>query len=265
MKKLILALSLLAFIGCAKVDQTERGVILHGGSVAGTVQPGYAFYIPIYTDIAHMPVKVQLETMRLEAGSKDMQKVTVGVNVNFHLDPTKVADIYSKYGSDVVVTALQPKIRETITGVTPQYKPEEMLQKREEVRMRMENALRAKLDSADSHIIIDGFTIYEFTFLEKFNQAIEDKQVAEQNAEKEKNVKQMVEYQRDQKVIAAQADSAIKVMSAQADSIAITKIMKALSNTNAKTYIAKQWIDAWNGELPKVGGMEKIMPIIDMK
>ena len=156
MKKLILALSLLAFIGCAKVDQTERGVILHGGSVAGTVQPGYAFYIPIYTDIARMPVKVQLETMRLEAGSKDMQKVTVGVNVNFHLDPTKVADIYSKYGSDVVVTALQPKIRETITGVTPQYKPEEMLQKREEVRLRMENALRDKLDSADSHMSMDN-------------------------------------------------------------------------------------------------------------
>lgn len=75
----------------------------------------------------------------------------------------------------------------------------------------------------------------------------------------------MVEYQRDQKVIAAQADSSIKVMNAQADSIAITKVLKALNNPNARTYIAKQWIDAWNGELPKVGGMEKIMPIVDLK
>lgn len=139
------------------------------------------------------------------------------------------------------------------------------MQKREEVRLRMENALRSKLDSADSHIILDGFTIYEFKFLDKFNQAIEDKQVAEQNAEKEKNVKRMVEYQRDQKVIAAQADSSIKVMNAQADSIAITKVLKALNNPNARTYIAKQWIDAWNGELPKVGGIDKIMPIVDMK
>ena len=268
MKKLITLIAIMAFLaltGCTKVDQTERGVVLHGGSVAGTVEAGYTGYIPIYTEIVHMPVKVQLETMRIEAGSKDMQQVTVGVNVNYHIDPAKVAETYSKYGRDVVVTALQPKMRETITGVTPQYKPEEMLQKREEVRLRMESALRAKLDSADSHIILDGFTIYEFKFLDKFNQAIEDKQVAEQNAEKEKNVKQMVEYQRDQKVIAAQADSSIKVMNAQADSIAITKVLKALNNPNAKTYIAKQWIDAWNGELPKVGGIDKIMPIVDMK
>ena len=268
MKKIISIFALLIlvmFTGCTKIDQTERGVILHGGSVAGTVDAGYTPYIPIYTEIVHMPVKVQLESMRIEAGSKDMQQVTVGVNVNYHIDPVKVAETYSKYGLDVVVTALQPKMRETITGVTPQYKPEEMLQKREEVRLRMENALRAKLDSAESHIIIDGFTIYLFQFTDKFNTAIEDKQVAEQNAEKEKNIKKMVEYQRDQKIISAQADSSIKVMNAKADSIAISIALKALSNPNAKTYISKLWIDAWNGELPKVAGNEKIMPIIDMK
>ena len=268
MKKLITEFALLlvfVFTGCAEIDQTERGVVLNFGKVSETLEPGLNFYNVITENVVRIPVKTQLETMRVGAGSKDMQEVTVGVNVNYHIDPTKVADVYGQYGKDVVVTILQPKMRETITGVTPQYAPEEMLQKREEIRLRMENDLRAKLDSAKSHIVIDGFTIYEFKFDEKFNQAILDKQIAEQEAKREENVKKKVEYQRDQKVISAQADSTIRVMNAKADSLAIAIGMKALANPNAKAYINLKWIENWDGKLPNVVANEKVMPIVDMK
>lgn len=267
MKKLITILAVFALValtGCTKIDQTERGVVLHGGKYSGTVTPGYCVYVPLYTDIVHMPIKVRLETMRIEAGSKDMQKVIVGVNVNYHIQPDKVGDTYSKYGKDVVETALQTKMRETITGVTPQYDPEEMLQKREEIRLRMEQSLRAKLDSAQSYIVVDGFTIYEFTFSDAFSRAIEDKQVAAQNALKEKNVKEMVEYQRDQKKIAAEADSAITVMTARADSLAIAIKMKALANPHAAAYIKLQSINKWDGQVPQVSS-DKSMTIVDLK
>lgn len=268
MKKLITAFALLlvfAFTGCAEIDQTERGVVLNFGKVSETITPGLHFYNVITEKVVRMPVQTQLETMRVGAGSKDMQEVTVGVNVNYHIDPTKVADVYGQYGKEVVVTILQPKIRETVTGVTPQYAPEEMLQMREEIRLRMKNALRSKLDSANSHIVLDGFTIYEFKFDDKFNQAILDKQIAEQEAKREENVKKKVEYQRDQKVISAQADSTIRVMNAKADSLAIAIGMKALANPNAKSYINLKWIESWDGKLPNVVANDKVMPIVDMK
>lgn len=159
MKKLITAFALLlvfAFTGCAEIDQTERGVVLNFGKVSETIEPGLNFYNVITEEVVRIPVKTQLETMRVGAGSKDMQEVTVGVNVNYHIDPTKVADVYGQYGKDVVVTILQPKMRETITGVTPQYAPEEMLQKREEIRLRMENDLRAKLDWQNPILSLTG-------------------------------------------------------------------------------------------------------------
>lgn len=268
MKKLITAFALLlvfVFTGCAEIDQTERGVVLNFGKVSETIEPGLNFYNVITEEVVRIPVKTQLETMRVSAGSSDMQEVTVGVNVNYHIDPMKVADVYGQYGKDVVVTILQPKMRETITGVTPQYTPVEMLQKREEVRLRMENDLRGKLDSANSHIIIDGFTIYEFKFDEKFNTAILDKQVAEQNALKEKNILKAVEYQNDQKKIAAKADSAAKVIAAKADSVVIATRLKALKQQNSKEYITLQWIETWDGKLPNVIANDKVMPIVDMK
>lgn len=268
MKKLITAFALLlvfAFTGCAEIDQTERGVVLNFGKVSETLEPGLNFYNVITENVVRIPVKTQLESMRLGAGTKDMQDVTVGVNVNYHIDPTRVSDVYSQYGQDVIVTVLQPKMREVITGVTPQYTPEEMLQKREEVRFRMETALRSKLDSANSHIVIDGFTIYEFTFGGAFTKAIEDKQVAEQNALKEKNVLKKVEYENQQKVVAARADSTAKIISAKADSVAIAVKLKALKQQNSKEYITLQWIETWDGKLPNVVANDKIMPIVDMK
>lgn len=140
-----------------------------------------------------------------------------------------------------------------------------MLQKREEVRFRMETALRSKLDSANSHIVIDGFTIYEFTFGGAFTKAIEDKQVAEQNALKEKNVLKKVEYENQQKVVAARADSTAKIISAKADSVAIAVKLKALKQQNSKEYITLQWIETWDGKLPNVVANDKVMPIVDMK
>jgi regulator of protease activity HflC (stomatin/prohibitin superfamily) len=268
MKKLITAFALLlvfAFTGCAEIDQTERGVVLNFGKVNETITPGLHFYNVVTEKVVRFPVKIRLETMRVGAGSRDMQEVTVGVNVNYHIDPAKVAEVYGQYGTDVVTTVLQPKMRETITGVTPQYTPEEMLQKREEVRLRMESALRGKLDSANSHLLVDGFTIYEIKFDPKFNTAILDKQVAEQNALEQKNVLKKVEYENEQKKIAAKADSAAKVIAAKADSVVIATRLKALKQQNSKEYITLQWIETWDGKLPNVVANDKVMPIVDMK
>ena len=129
-----------------------------------------------------------------------------------------------------------------------------MLQKREEIRARMEAALKAKLDSAGSHIIVDGFTITEFQFSDAFNRAIEEKQVAEQLALKEQNVKKQVEYQNDQRVSRAKADSAV-----------IALQMDALKKQNGKDYLTLKWIEKWDGKLPQVNGTNGTMPLIDMR
>ena len=89
--------------------------------------------------------------------------------------------------------------------------------------------------------------------------------MAEQNALKEKNVLKKVEYENQQKVVAARADSTAKIISAKADSVAIAVKLKALKQQNSKEYITLQWIETWDGKLPNVVANDKIMPIVDMK
>ena len=246
MKKLILIMAAtLALLGCAQIDETERGVVLQFGKYSETFEPGLNFYNILTKEIVRIPVSTQLEAVKIESGSKDLQTVYVGTNVNYHVDPLNVDKIYSKYGTRYVSTVLQPKIKETITGITPQYVPEEMLQKREEIRSRMESALKAKLDSAGAH---------EFQFSRAFNEAIEAKQVQEQEALKEKNIKIKMDYQNEQRVAKAKADSAV-----------IALQMEALKKQNGKEYLMLKWIEKWDGKLPQVNGNDKVIPMINMQ
>ena len=235
----------LVLLGCAQIDETERGVVLQFGKYSETFEPGLNFYNVVTKEVIRIPVSTQLETVKIESGSKDLQTVYVGTNVNYHVDPLNVDKIYSKYGTRYVATVLQPKIKETITGITPQYVPEEMLQKREEIRSRMESALKSKLDSAGAHIIIDGFTITEFQFSRAFNEAIEAKQVQEQEALKEKNIKIKMDYQNEQRVAKAKAE--------------------ALKKQNGKEYLMLKWIEKWDGKLPQVNGNDKMIPMINIQ
>lgn len=253
MKKLIGLIAVALLAGCAQIDETERGVVLEFGKYSESFDPGLHFYNVFTKDIVRIPVATQLETVRIESGSKDLQNVRVETNVNYHVDPLNVGKVYSQFGKAYVSTILQPKIKETITGITPQYVPEEMLQKREEIRARMESALKAKLDSVKANIVIDGFTITSFSFSQAFDRAIEEKQVAEQEALREKNIKIKVDYQNEQRIAKAKADSAV-----------IALQMEALKKQNGKEYLMLKWIEKWDGKLPQVNANEKTIPVINM-
>ena len=129
-----------------------------------------------------------------------------------------------------------------------------MLQKREEIRSRMEHELKAKLDSVNANIVIAGLTITSFNFSSSFNAAIEAKQVAEQEALREKNVLEKIKYEGEQKVTKARADSA-----------AISLQMNALRQQNGKDYLTLKWIEKWNGKLPEVVAGDKMRPVVNLK
>ncbi len=255
MKKLISILMLaLFFVGCSVIDETERGVVLSWGKYSETLGSGMHAINPITDEVIKFPIRTELKTITLEAGSNDLQTVTVKAQVNYHVDPNKVDVIYKNYGLDYVDNILVPKINETITGVTPQYKAEDMLQKREEIRDRMRTTLRTKLDSAKAPIIIDGLAITSFEFSREFKASVEEKQVQEQKAQKEKYITQQLSEQNKQKVERARADSTV-----------IALQMKALKQQSGSEYLMLKFIEKWDGQLPDViNGNNPMMQMLDV-
>jgi len=93
---------------------------------------------------------------------------------------------------------------EVLKAVVAQYDAEELITARDRVSkaVGLELASRAK----DFHLIVDDVSITHLNFSKDFSKAIEDKQVAEQNAERAKFVVAKAEQEKEALIIRSQGD-----------------------------------------------------------
>ena len=140
-------------------------------------------------------VEVREKKLRLEtsASSADLQTVQSHIVVNFHPMPNEVSDLYEEIGMEYELRILDPAVEETVKAVTAQYTAEQLITKRTEVRDKMESTLSDRVES--NHIRVTKFNIVNFEFSASFNEAIEAKQTAEQEALRAENELKRVEVE----------------------------------------------------------------------
>ena len=132
---------------------------------------------------------------------------------------------------------LEPAIQEVFKSVVAKFSAEQLITERSVVSKEIESALNKRLESYG--VQIQSFNIVNFNFSKSFNDAIEAKVTAEQNALAEKNKLEQVKYEAEQKVVAAEAQA--KAIEIQA---------KAIQNQWGKEYVNLKWIEKWDGKLP---------------
>ena len=158
------------------------GVLTRFGKAIGERQPGVGWKAPFIESITPMNVQVQKEQVDASAASKDLQTVTTSVALNYHLDHDQVSNVYVNLSADYVDRVISPDIQETTKAVTARYNAEELLSKRSEVADDMTKELIDKLQPRG--IVVDQVSIINFAFGQEFSQAIEQKQVAQQDAQR---------------------------------------------------------------------------------
>ncbi len=250
---IVVAFLLLVTAACTLtiVPAGTAGVIVTMGKVSDhALDSGLHFRIPFVQSVVMMDNKIQKCEVESNSVSKDLQTVSSGVAVNFHITSDSASYIYKTIGEQYQDTVLQPAIQEAVKSISAQYTAEELITKRTAVGDEIGSALTEKV--SDYGIIIDKFNIVNFEFSEEFNVAIEQKQVAEQNFLKAQTEKeqQIMEAEADAKkqVIAAEAEAEAKLKKAEAEAEANEKINASL-NGNVLTY---QQIQKWDGKYPSV-------------
>lgn len=233
------------------VPAGTAGVVVTMGKVSNNaLDSGLHFKIPFIQSVVIMNNKIQKCEVESNSVSKDLQTVSSSVAVNFHISSDSAASIYRTIGEQYQDTVLQPAIQEAVKSISAQYTAEELITKRTAVGDEIGSALTEKV--SEYGIIIDKFNIVNFGFTDEFNDAIEQKQVAEQNYLKAKTEKeqQLMEAEADAKkqVISAEAEAEAKLKKAEAEAEANEKINASL-NGNILTY---QQIQKWDGKYPNV-------------
>ena len=235
------------------VSAGERGILSTFGNPSMDAKAeGLHFKIPMVQGITIMDVKTQKYEADLSAASKDLQTVNTKIAINYRLVPESVPIIYKTIGTNYRESVIYPLEQEANKAATAQFTAEELITKREEVREMMKANLQEKLSSRG--IIIEEVSIVNFDFSPSFNEAIEKKVTAEQNALAAKNKLEQIKFEAEQKVVTAEAEAkALALQKAQ-----ITPDLIALRQLE----VQKLAIEKWTGVLPQITG--GVMPFIDM-
>lgn len=228
---------LINVFGCFTTIKTgEVGIkVRFGEIVSSTTDTGIVFKLP-FEDIKKINVKVQKYENEdaFSTSTKDLQIVNnIKVSINYQIDGTKAVDLYKTVGTNYQTTVLEPAIQETIKAVISKYTAEELVTKRSDVSLAINNALDERISLYGINSV--AVSINNFDFSESYNQAIEQKAVAEQEVETSKN-----------QLEKAKIDAEKKKVEAQGDAEANALLQQSLTDQ----IIAQQFIEKWNGQLP---------------
>lgn len=243
---LILVL-IIVFTGVYEVEAGNIGVVTRFGAVNRVAYPGINFKLPFIEKVVPLSIRTQKDEVPATAMSENLQVVTSLIAVNYHLDGSRAEEVYQNVGSNYAEIIVAPAIQNTFKAVTAQFSAEELITKRDEVRMMAEEELTKQLEPY--YIVVENFNIVNFDFSEEYQNAIEAKQVAQQQVETSK-----------QKLAQAEIDAQTVIAQAQGQADA----QRTLKNTGALTqeYLQYLFLTKWNGVLPSVMG--SVSPMIDI-
>lgn len=243
-KKLLLMSSVFILTACSQVETGEVGVKTSFGKVDNTaLTPGLYWYMPGVSKINILSTRVQTVEADSQAASKDLQNVQTQLTLNYHLGTQDPVSHFVRLGADQTTienNIVKPAMSEAFKAIVAQYNAEELITKRDAVSTNITDLLNKKLKQYD--LYVDSISVTNFKFSDAYAQAIEQKQVAEQNANKAKNDLQRITVEAQQRVVEAQADAQAMSLRKQA----VTPELIQLKQLE----IQAQMITKWNGQLP---------------
>jgi regulator of protease activity HflC (stomatin/prohibitin superfamily) len=240
------------------VGAGERAVIFNRftGIEKRQLESGFNFLIPFVQKPIHYDVRNQTYTMSgitsegqkigddsIQALTSDGQPVGLELSVIYRIDDQNVWRLHEEIGQNFVEKILRPSIRETIRTVVSRYSVIELFSSnwidiartrgfsmddapdvgepvgRELVQQDMEITLKEKLYS--KYIIIDTVLLRNVRFSDEYRQAIERKQIAQQEAERMKYVLEKAAKEKEEKVIIAEGDKQAAIIRAEGEAQAI--------------------------------------------
>jgi regulator of protease activity HflC (stomatin/prohibitin superfamily) len=233
------------FFPFALVNAGERGVLMKFGEVQETILgEGLHLIIPLVNTVKNLSVRVQNQEISAEASSKDLQDVFTDVALNWHIIPEEANRIFQQIGDEkqVIDKIISPAIEEVLKAVMAKYTAEEIITKRGEVKASVDDLLTARL--FNYHIDVDDISLVHVHFSKRFGDAVEAKQIAEQEAK-----------QADYIALKAikQAEAMVNLAKGE------TEAQRLIRETLTPDILQKHAIEKWDGTLPKIvteGGLK---------
>merc|ERR1719446_620638 len=175
---------------------------------------GTHFKIPWVMQPKWYSIRLRPKLIQTTTGTKDLQTVTIHVRMLFKPEIDGLPEIHNNIGADYDERVLPSIANEVMKATIAQYNAEQLLTLREQVSREIREAIVTRAKSF--HILMDDVSITHLTYGKEFARAIEEKQVAEQDAERQKFIVQRSEQERQATVIRSEGEAEAAQMISEA-------------------------------------------------
>ncbi len=246
----IIVVALLLLGSVRTVPAGHTGVVTTFGRVENYTLDSGAHLVAPWKQVVRMDNRVQKHTIELPCFSSDIQEVNVSYTVNYQIRKADAMTLFSTVGISYYDVVIAPNIAESVKVATARYTAEALVAMRDSLAREIEDILSAKL--AVYNIELVGTSIENMDFTDVFTNAVEAKQVAQQN-------KLRAQTEAEQRVIESEAAAEIKKI--DADAAAYEVLARAEAEAEANRMISESltqnlidytYANSWNGQLPRI-------------
>lgn len=243
--------------GLVFIQPEDRGVVISAVAAEGyrpePLQPGLSWIIPFFESVRTYPIARQTYTMSrvsgegdivsddsIQARTSDGQLVFVDASVIFAIDPKQVVTVHIDWQNRYMDELVRPLARGVIRDAISQFGVEEVYSSR---RAEMTQLIREDMGRRllDNGLLLIEFVLRDISFSPEYADSVEQKQIAEQQAQQARFVveqrkqeaeqaRQVAQGQADAAVIRARGEADARLIQAGAEAQALDRLSEALAD-----------------------------------
>jgi len=251
--------------GLVFVQPEERAIVISAlqpkGYRSQALEPGLQWIVPFMENTQTYTISRRTYTMSavsqegqkagddaIQARTKDGQQVSIDASVIYSIDPGKIIDLHITWQNRYEEGLVRPSVRGIIRDVVSQYSVEEVVSTK---RVQMEREISESIATSfkENSLILAQFVMRDVHFSKEYAAAVEQKQIAEQQAlqaaqvvaqkkQEAEQARQVAQGKADATVIASEAEGKAKIIQAKAE--AESRLVQAEAEAKALKLIADQ-------------------------
>ncbi|KAF2104430.1 putative prohibitin-1 [Rhizodiscina lignyota] len=169
------------------------------------INEGTHFLVPWLQRAIVYDVRTKARNISTTTGSKDLQMVSLTLRVLHRPEVQQLPKIYQNLGQDYDERVLPSIGNEVLKAIVAQFDAAELITQREAVSNRIRTDLLKR--AQEFNIALEDVSITHMTFGKEFTRAVEDKQIAQQEAERARFIVEKAEQERQANVIRAEGEA----------------------------------------------------------